>query len=305
MRIVRGLDAFPPDSRPAAVALGVFDGVHLGHRAILARAVAQARGGGLEAIACTFDRHPLEVLQPAHAPLPIGTLDERLELIAACGLDTTLVLEFTRQLAAVEPEAFVKDVLLDRLRARDVVVGFNHTFGRQARGDAHLLVALAERFGFRADVVPPLVVEGLPVSSSEIRAALGRGDVRRAAACLGRDYIVAGTVVPGAGRGRQLGFPTANLAPDRVLLVPVGVYACRVTFDGRAHPGVVNIGVRPTFEETALAVEIHVLDFTGDLYGKALRLAFVDRLREERKFPGIEALRAQIAADVAEARRRL
>jgi riboflavin kinase/FMN adenylyltransferase len=305
MRIVRGLDAFPPDSRPTVVALGVFDGVHLGHRAILARAVAQAENGDLEAIACTFDRHPLEVLQPARAPLPISTMAERLELIAACGLDTTLVLEFTPQLAAVEPEAFVKDVLLDRLRARDVVVGVNHTFGRRARGDTRLLVELADGFGFRVDVVPPLVVEGLPVSSSAIRAALGRGDLRRAAACLGRDYAVAGTVVPGAGRGRQLGFPTANLAPDRVPLVPTGVYACRATFDGRGHPAVVNMGVRPTFGETALAVEIHVLDFTGDLYGKTVRLDFVDRLREERKFPGPEALRAQITADVAEARRRL
>ncbi|MBI1845790.1 MAG: bifunctional riboflavin kinase/FAD synthetase [Candidatus Rokubacteria bacterium] len=305
MRIVQGLDAFPPDPRPAAIALGVFDGVHLGHRAILGRAVADARQEGLDAVACTFDRHPLETLQPARAPVPIATLQDRLRLIGECGLDAVVVLPFTRELASVEPEAFVKEILLDRLRARRVVVGYNHTFGRGARGDARLLEALADRLGFRADVIPPLLVDGVPVSSTEIRAALGQGDVRRAARYLGREYTVPGTVVAGAGRGRQLGFPTANLATDLPLLLPPGVYACRAALDGRDHPAVTNVGVRPTFGETALAVEVHVLDFAGDLYGKAMRLTFVDRLREERKFPGIDALKAQIAADVAEVRRRL
>lgn len=305
MRIVRGLESYPPEAPGAAVALGVFDGVHLGHRAILATAVARARASGLQALACTFDPHPAEVLQPAQAPAPISTLDERLALLAETGVDASVVLAFTAELAAIEPEAFVKDVLLERLHARDVVVGFNHTFGRGARGSAQLLQALSQRLGFRCDVVPPLLIDGVAVSSSEVRAALKAGQVERANRYLGRPYAVGGQVVQGAGRGRSLGFPTANIRPDRPLLVPAGVYACRAQVDGQSHPAVVNIGVRPTFEERRLVVEAHLLDFSGTLYGRPIRLMFVSRLREERKFPGPEALREQIGLDITAARRHL
>src|SRR5262250_734273 len=214
MQIVRGLPSVPPERRPSAVALGVFDGVHLGHRAILGAAVAHARATGAPALACTFDPNPLEVLQPDRAPLPITTLDERLELIAGCGVDGTIVLTFTRELAAVEPEAFVKDVLVERLAARHVVVGFNHRFGRGARGDAALLRELGARMGFAVDVIAPLAVDGVPVSSTSIRAALGRGDVEAATRMLGRSYTLPGTVVAGAGRGRTLGFPTQTSPPS-------------------------------------------------------------------------------------------
>lgn len=305
MRIVQGLQSYPPDGPNAAVALGVFDGVHLAHRAILATALARARASGLQALACTFDPHPALVLQPDGAPVPISTLRERLELIAQTSVDTTVVLAFTPELAAVQAEAFVKDVLVDRLRARDVVVGYNHRFGRGARGDARLLQALAERFGFRAHVVPPLMLDGIPVSSTEIRTALRAGDLERAARYLGRLYAITGEVVQGAGRGRALGFPTANLRPDRELLIPPGVYAGRAEVEAESHPAVVNIGVRPTFGESALVVEAHLLDFTGSLYGRPLRLGFVSRLREERKFPGLDALRTQIGRDIAAARERL
>lgn len=303
MRTIRGLESFPPDGPAAVVALGVFDGVHRGHRAILAAAVARARESGFEALACTFDPHPLQVLQPGRAPASIATLDERLALIATLGIDAIVVLRFTPEMAAMEPEAFVKDVLLGRLRAREVVVGFNHTFGRGARGDARLLQALAERLGFRAEVVPPLVVDGVQVSSSIVRGALERGDVARAATYLGRPYAVGGRVVKGAGRGRTLGFPTANVQPDRPLLVPHGVYACRMVIAGTPRPAVVNIGTRPTFGETTTAVEAHVLDFAGDLYGDPVRVEFVGHLREERRFPNPDALARQIADDIAAARR--
>jgi riboflavin kinase / FMN adenylyltransferase len=305
MQIVRGLPSVPPERRPSAVALGVFDGVHLGHRAILGAAVAHARATGAPALACTFEPNPLEVLQPDRAPLPITTLDERLDLIAACGVDGTIVLTFTRELAAVEPEAFVKDVLVDRLAARQVVVGFNHRFGRAARGDAALLRELGERMGFNVDVVAPLTVDGVPVSSTAIRAALGRGDVDAAARMLGRPYTLPGTVVAGAGRGRTLGFPTANVAPGRPVLVAPGVYACTFEVGGQARRAVVNVGVRPTFGEATLAVEAYLLDFSGDLYGQTVQLTFVSRVREERRFPTVDALRAQIADDVETARRRL
>jgi riboflavin kinase / FMN adenylyltransferase len=304
MQIVRGLESVPPESRPSAVALGIFDGVHLGHRAILGTALTRARADGLEAVACTFDPHPMEVLQPDRAPRPITTLEERLALIGETGIDAVVVLAFTRDLAAVEPEAFVKEVLLERLRAREIVVGYNHRFGRGARGDARLLQELAPRLGFQAHVVPPMTVEGAPVSSSEIRAALQRGDVTRAARDLGRPYSIAGPVTSGAGRGRTLGFPTANVESERPVLVARGVYRGRMLVDAAAHPAVVNVGVRPTFGETTLAVEAHLLDFSGDLYGRRVRLEFLERLREEMRFPSVEALKAQVARDIESARAR-
>jgi riboflavin kinase/FMN adenylyltransferase len=303
MWTVRGLGSYPSDARPCALALGVFDGVHLGHRAILAAAVARAREAHLTAVACTFDPHPLEILNPERAPLPVCTLEERLELFAGSGVDGAVVLAFTPALAAVEPEAFVKDVLVDRLRAREVVVGFNHRFGRGARGDARLLVTLGARYGFRAHLVPALTVDGVTVSSTEVRAALQRGDVDRAARLLGRGYSLPGTVVAGAGRGRTLGFPTANVEVDRPPLVPAGVYACRARLAGALHPAVVNVGVRPTFGGQTLAVEAHLLDFKGDLYGARMILEFVAHLRDERRFPSVEALASQIRDDVVAARR--
>ncbi|HXD97578.1 MAG TPA: bifunctional riboflavin kinase/FAD synthetase [Candidatus Acidoferrum sp.] len=304
MRILRGLESVPPDVRPSVVALGIFDGVHLGHRAILGTAITRAREAGLEAVACTFEPHPMEVLQPDRAPRPITTLADRLVLIGEAGVDAAVVLAFTRELAAVEPEAFVKDVLLERLRAREIVVGYNHRFGRGARGDARLLEDLATRAGFRAHVVPPMTVDGAAVSSSEIRSSLQRGDVVAAARSLGRPYAIAGTVTSGAGRGRTLGFPTANIESDRPLLVSRGVYWGRVHVDQGQHSAVVNVGVRPTFGETTLAVEAHLLDFTGDLYGRHVRLDFLDRLRDEMRFPSVEDLKAQVFRDIAAARGR-
>jgi riboflavin kinase/FMN adenylyltransferase len=287
------------------VALGVFDGIHLGHRAILGTAVARGKARRARVVACTFDRHPMEVLQPARAPVPLTTLAERLDLIAETGVDLSLVLAFTPELATVEPENFVKDVVVGRLHAQEVVVGYNHTFGRGARGDAALLCAVGAPLGLVTHVVPPLLVDGVPVSSSEIRTALKAGDVSRAARYLGRPYSIGGTVTRGAGRGRTLGFPTANLDPERPLLVPTGVYACRAEVDGRLHPAVVNVGVRPTFGENALAIEAFLMDVAADLYDRQLRLHFVARLRGEQKFAGVDELRAQIARDVEAARRAL
>lgn len=305
MQIVRGLESYPPDARPAVVALGVFDGVHVGHGEILGAAVTHARAEGLVAVACTFEPHPMEILQPGRAPAPIATLDERLDLIAATNVDTTVVLTFTRDLAAVEPETFVKDVVLHRLRAREIVVGFNHTFGRGARGNARLLETLAAPLGFRLEVVPPRVVDGVPVSSSEIREALRLGDVERAGRYLGRPYTLTGTVERGAGRGRTLGFATANIRADRALLIATGVYAGVVEVGQGRHGAVVNVGVRPTFGESRVVIEAHLLDFSGDLYDRTVRLTLLARLRDERRFADVEALRRQITEDAHTARKRL
>src|SRR2546422_2014588 len=302
MRIVRGLESYRPEAVAGVVALGAFDGIHLGHRAILGTAVALARAGKLRPLACTFDRHPMEVLQPDKAPLPITTLEERLELISETGIETTVLIPFTRAIAAIEPEAFVKDVLVGTLGAHEIVVGFNHRFGRGARGDARLLESIADALGFRAHIVPAFMVDGVAVSSSEIRGALQRGDLPGAARLLGRPYSIRGEVVRGAGRGRTLGFPTANVKTERPLGLPVGVYVCQVAIGTTRYQAVVNVGVRPTFGETELAIEAHLLDFVGDIYNERVVLTFLQRLREERKFPSVDALREQIALDVAAAR---
>jgi riboflavin kinase / FMN adenylyltransferase len=309
MRIIRGLGSYPPDARPSVVALGVFDGVHLAHQRILDLATARARELALSAVACTFDPLPLQVLRPEQAPVPIVTLDERLELIAARSVDLTVVIPFTREFSRVEPEAFVADVLLGTLRAREVVVGFNHTFGRGARGNASLLGSLAARLGFGLHVLPPLSVDGSPVSSSAVREALRGGDVAAARRLLGRPWALRGVVVRGAGRGRRLGFPTANVRPDHPLPLATGVYAgyTRVgPFAGEPGGGgaaapyktVVNVGYRPTFEEGEYWVEAYLIDFSGDLYDRPVSVSLIERVREERKFPDVSALVTQISADV-------
>jgi riboflavin kinase/FMN adenylyltransferase len=319
MEIIRGIDAYPPDGRPSAVALGAFDGVHLAHQKILATAISGARASRLLALACTFDPHPLAVLQPDRAPIPIMDLSEKLAILETYGLDATVVLPFTQEFSLTAAEEFVEAFLVARLRAREVVVGFNHTFGRGARGTPALLESLGSRHGFRVNVIPPLSLDGTVVSSSVIRDALRAGDVRRASAFLGRPYTIRGRVLRGKGRGRQLGFPTANLKPDRELMLAPGVYAARASWEEeksslrsgaaagesrlpRPDKGaVVNVGVRPTFQEGEYWVEAYLIDFSGDLYDKTLTIAFLERLRPEQKFPDVESLRGQVARDIESA----
>jgi riboflavin kinase/FMN adenylyltransferase len=304
MRIVRGL-TFPTDLRPSAVALGTFDGIHLAHARILRFTVERARATGSTAVACTFDPHPALVLRPDRALAPIATLEDNLARIAEQGIDAAFVIPFTPEFSRIEAEAFVADVLAARLGAREVVVGFNHTFGRGARGTAPMLRDLGERYGFIAHVLPPLQVEGQTVSSTAIRDALREGDVVLARRFLGRPYATKGMVRRGAGRGRALGFATANLRPDRPLLLAPGVYVCRARWAGGGAGGVANIGYRPTFGENEYWVEVHLLDFAGDLYDRVLTVEFLERLRGEVKFATVEALVVQVRADIEEARTNL
>jgi riboflavin kinase/FMN adenylyltransferase len=286
-------------------ALGAFDGIHLAHAKILDTAVERARALGLPAVACTFDPHPTTVLRPSLAPAPIASLDENLARMAERGVDGTLVIPFTRDFAQIEAEVFVDDVLVRTLGVREIVVGFNHTFGRGARGTAALLKDLGHSHGFVTHVLPPLQVGGLTVSSSAIRDALRDGDVELARALLGRPYSVTGSVMRGAGRGRTLGFPTANLRPDRPLTLAAGVYAAQAYWDEAQADAVVNIGYRPTFDEHQYWIEAYLFDFSGDLYDRALTLRFLSRIRPEMKFPGVEALKEQVEIDMKEARRLL
>jgi riboflavin kinase/FMN adenylyltransferase len=319
MRILRGLESYPPDLRPCVAALGAFDGIHLAHARLISTAVERARALGLPSVVCTFDPHPAVVLWPERAPLPIATLDDNLGRMDSLGADAALVIPFTLDFSRMEAEAFVDEVLAGTLGAREIVVGFNHTFGHDARGTAALLSELGPRHGFTARVLPPLRLRGQTVSSSAIRELLRDGDAAHAAELLGHPYAITGVVLRGAGRGRTLGFPTANLRPDMPLALAAGVYVARASWeaagDKAAHTvedggaagvadAVVNVGYRPTFGENQYWVEAYLLDFSGDLYDRTLRLEFFDRIRPEMKFSGVDALKRQVMSDIATARSR-
>jgi riboflavin kinase / FMN adenylyltransferase len=306
MEVVR-LDDLSPRGWPApAVTVGNFDGVHRGHQALVRVAVEDARSAGGTAAVLTFDPHPSRVLSPDRAPSALMTLEQKAETLAGLGVDRLAVLPFTRELAARSPEEFARSVLAEALGARLVVVGSNFKFGHGRSGDLETLAALGKDLGFRVHGVPPILHDGAPISSTRIREAVFRGAVEGVVPLLGRRFFVDGRVVSGAGRGRQLGIPTANLDVVNETLPDRGVYACFCRVGG--GPGipraaVVNLGRRPTFGGGETTLEAHVLDFQGDLYGQVLRVEFVLRLREERPFAGVAPLLEQIARDIEEARR--
>ena len=286
-----------------AVTVGNFDGVHRGHQALVSAAVARARETGGLSVALTFDPHPARLLQPDRAPAALNTLSQKEELLAGLGIDRLAVLPFDASVAELSPEAFARGVLREALGARDVVVGESFRFGRRREGDARRLADLGERLGFSVHALPVVLEQGSPVSSSRVRDALGQGNVSAARALLGRPYFVDARVVHGAGRGRTIGVPTANLAPDNEVLPAPGVYAgrCRLP-GGEVRAAVVNLGYRPTFGGGHLALEAHLIGFAGDLYEAHLRLSFHERLRDEQRFPGKDALVARVLEDVARAR---
>jgi riboflavin kinase/FMN adenylyltransferase len=286
--------------------LGNFDGTHLGHQAIVRGAVTRARELAAKAIVLTFEPHPVAVLAPDRAPAMVQTLHDRLASLREFGVDVTVLQRFTLDFAKLEPEAFVRDFLVRHLELAHVVVGYNVNFGRARAGTAETLKELGERFGFAVDVVGPVTAPGERehVSSTRLRALIAAGDMPGARRLLGRAYGLRGRVVVGDRRGRTLGFPTANLHLRRGLLLPPdGVYAVRgATATGTGLPGVLNIGVRPTFGGARRTIEVHLIDFTGDLYGTWLRVDVVERLRGEARFDGPDALRRAIADDVTRAR---
>jgi riboflavin kinase/FMN adenylyltransferase len=300
---VRVGDRAAAGSAPAAVTVGNFDGVHRGHQALVSEAVSRATERSGLSVALTFDPHPARVLRPERAPAALNTLAQKEELLAGLGIDRVAVLPFDASVAGLSPEAFARGVLRDALGARDVVVGESFRFGHGRAGDVRSLADLGRRLGFSVRAVPVVVEEGSPVSSSRVRDALAGGDVGAARALLGRAYFVDAHVVHGEGRGRAIGVPTANLAAENEILPAPGVYAgrCRLP-GGEVRPAVVNLGHRPTFGGGGLALEAHLLDFAGDLYGLRVRLSFHERLRDEQRFPGKDALVARVLEDVARAR---
>ncbi|HEV3213729.1 MAG TPA: bifunctional riboflavin kinase/FAD synthetase [Acidimicrobiales bacterium] len=294
-------DAYPADAPRSAVTIGVYDGVHLGHRHVLAQLRETAASRGLPTAVVTFDPHPASVVAPERAPALLTSVARRLDLLAELGIDRCVVVGFDDDVATESPAGFVERVLVGELRAELVVVGENFRFGHDRAGDVALLGAMAGMGGFEVEPVSLDAAFGEPISSSRIRALLGAGDVGGAAALLGRPHELEGTVVRGDGRGRALGFPTANLEVDQGLVRPAaGIYAGTWTRPtGERHTAAISVGTRPTFYEDAeLLVEAYLCDFDADLYGERGRLAFVERLRGEQRFDSVDDLVAQIARDV-------
>jgi riboflavin kinase / FMN adenylyltransferase len=289
---------------PVVVALGNFDGVHLGHQVVLRRAVEEGRRLGLKAVAATFDPHPRAVLRPGKEPKLLTTLEVRRELLLAYGVDEVNVIRFDRELSEKDPREFVREVLVEELGAVAVVVGENFRFGYKASGDVDDLRGWMREAGGDARAVRISHVPEGEISSTRIRKLLFDGQVREAARLLGRPYLLRGKVIEGDRRGRQIGFPTANVLPDERALVPArGVYAGRVRVGDEGFGACTNVGTAPTFERRESKVEAHLLGYVGDLYGEVVDVTFVERLRPEKRFSGVKELKEQIARDVAEAHR--
>jgi riboflavin kinase/FMN adenylyltransferase len=293
---------FPDDPRPPwlvhpVLALGNFDGLHRGHLKIIERVRRGAAEHGGTPMAMTFDPHPPRVVRPDKAPPLLMTKTQRLEALHRAGIACVAVVRFTHELSTWEPEAFVRTVLAEWLHVSEVWVGANFLFGHGRSGNFSVLRTLGQRYGFKADKIDPVRYKEFVVSSTRIRRLVAEARMDEAGALLGHAYFLDGTIVEGQKRGKTIGFPTANMVTDNELIPPQGVYATTMTIDGIVHAGVTNIGVRPTFNETDATIETHLLRYSGDLYGRRVRLSFVQRLRDERRFDSVDALRAQIEAD--------
>jgi riboflavin kinase / FMN adenylyltransferase len=288
------------------VTVGSFDGVHRGHQAVLAEIARRARQTGDESLLVTFEPHPLEVVNPDAAPRLLTTPEEKREVLAQTAVDRVAVVPFTPELSQLGPTEFVRDILRARYGMRELVLGYDHGFGRGRSGDVEAVRRLGAADGFAVDVVDAVLEDGQPISSTLIRAAVAHGELERAGRWLGRPYAVSGVVERGAGRGRTIGIPTLNLTPHpKKLLPPDGVYAVWAFWRGGRHGGMMNQGPRPTFGVTARGLEIHLFDFAGDLYGETVRVEWVRRLREVRTFPSRDALVLQLERDRAAARESL
>ena len=300
---------YPDDPRPPwlvhpVLALGNFDGLHRGHLKVIERVKRGAADHGGIAMAMTFDPHPPRIVRPDKAPALLMTGPQRLEALDRAGVHCVAIVRFTRELSQWDPETFVRTVLVEWLRVSEVWVGANFLFGHERRGNFTLLRTLGQRYGFLAEKIDPVRYKEFVVSSTRIRRLVIEGRMDEAAALLGHLYSLVGTIVEGRHRGREIGFPTANLQTANELIPPHGVYATTLTIDGVVHAGLTNIGVNPTFgDSTAATVETYLLRYDGDLYGRHVQLGFVQRLRDERRFGDVDGLKAQIEADRQRAER--
>jgi riboflavin kinase/FMN adenylyltransferase len=303
VKLIHDLDRLPEELRHGAVAIGNFDGVHLGHARIVRRMLSRAHEMGGPGVAFTFDPHPVRVLRPEHAPPPLTETDRKAELLSALGVDAVIACPTNPTFLRMEAREFFDDVVRGRLAAKAIVEGPNFFFGRDRLGNVDLLREFCDRAGIALDVVEPVEMDGQVVSSSRIRSLVAAGQVEQVARMLTAPYRIRGTVIHGAARGAALGYPTANLDRVGTLLPGEGIYAGRAEAGGALRPAAISVGGNPTFDEGQLKVEVHVLDFSGDLYDRPLAVDFLARLRAVERFASIEELVAQMDRDIAATRR--
>jgi len=304
MDVIRKAKDFGRSFKNPVLTLGNFDGVHLGHQRIFQQVCRKAKESGGEALAYTFAPHPVQLLKPGQEPFLLLSIAERIRLIGEAGMDVTICAPFTPEFASLTAEEFVRDILHRQIGVRQVYVGQNTSFGRGRTGNVSLLKEFGKRYGFAVEAVEAVEVKGILVSSSLIRRLIRQGDITEATQLLGRRPLLVGEVIHGFGRGsRKLGFPTANLKVEEVLIPKPGIYAVWVVYEGQRFAGVANLGWNPTFQDHKFSIEVHILNFDKEIYGQPLRVEFVERQRDEVTFRGPEELIAQIKKDVEQAKK--
>ncbi|MGA1875668.1 MAG: bifunctional riboflavin kinase/FAD synthetase [bacterium] len=303
MKIIRGLKHLYPDTQNAIVTLGNFDGIHLGHQKILRLITGRARELRVKSMVFTFEPHPLKILAPDRCPPLLTTFHEKMKLFQDSQVDIALCAHFTKEFASQHPEDFVRNILWEQLRAKEVFVGYNYAFGHGKKGGTALLEEISRQYPFRIKVVDEVRIAGEKVSSTAIRNYIQQGDLEKASLFLGRPYTLSGTVVHGSGRGKSLGYPTANIYAGSKLIPKFGVYLVRIHIQGRIYNGLANIGQKPTFGGSPPGVEVYIFDFQSDLYQQRLEIELMRRIRDEILFPDKGCLTRQIKSDVSEAQR--
>ena len=299
MRIFEGIEAIDEDFRGAFVTIGNFDGVHLSHQHICRKLAAEAKKSGKRSLVITFDPHPKMILHPnIHPFYLLTTRSEKMALLEGCGVDATVIIAFDMNYSKITAEEFVRDFLWKKLAITKIIIGHDYVFGQARQGNDAFLKAQGRKLGFSVEVIKAFKIDNEIVSSTLIRNCILSGDIPAATRLLGRFYNVEGVVVSGAGRGTGLGYPTANIEPDKDLLPPSGIYAAFVVVDGKRYMGALNIGAKPTFEDYTSTLEVFLLNYEGDLRGEKLNVLFVEKIRDIVKFDGPESLKRQIAADV-------
>jgi riboflavin kinase/FMN adenylyltransferase len=302
MKIIRKIDQITQQHRDSNVTIGNFDGIHLGHQEILKKTVEESKEENRKSIVITFDPHPKKVIHPERRPFfLLTTLDEKLRLIESFNIDIVILISFTAEFAKTTAEEFVSNILWDKLHLNKLFIGYDYAFGKNKGGNAACLRTFGEKLGFQVEEIGAVMIDDMIASSTNARLSIIEGDVRRASQMLARPYNVSGNVVKGFHRGTEIGFPTANIESEKVIPAQ-GVYAIIAEVEGNRYQGVINIGYNPTFGNEALSIEVHLLDFQGDIYEKKIDIQFIDRLRDEIKFDSPEKLVVQIQKDIARAK---
>jgi len=303
MNIIYDLKELEKPLENPVLTIGNFDGVHRGHLALFEKVKERAQAINGVSVVMTFEPHPIKIMKPGNGPPLITLIKQKLSLISNVGIDVIFCIPFTREFASISAQNFIQNLLVDKIGIKEIVVGYDYTFGHKRQGDITLLKEMGDKIGFKVHVLGPVHIDDTPVSSTSIRKLVQKGQISEAKKFLGRDYQIAGSVITGANRGgKLLGFPTANLEPTDELIPKRGVYAVTVLMDDKTYNAVTNIGYNPTFGDNALSVETHLLDFSKDVVGKTIRINFIQRLRDEKTFGSVDELTEQIDQDVQRAR---